>query len=513
MAVRYTLAVCALPPGNGTTDATTGQQRVTGSGRAEVFSQLLTNESGAPITHFKVALLGWMVTKAGVTDCGNDVPVTGYIEYGDNRTNFSGVAINAVDSETGEVELPEAIPAGASFNFALVAVVEPGQYRFTNNGFAGLMTKADTDVLRKERLFCIGDGFMNGADARMVGYTAAQGKCPAIQMAVNNSRPYTYTVDFDRFIALAQRLGITRFVSNWGASGFGFDQTWDNILLDLYKLRDQARAASIKFTQCTMLPVTDLMTVKAVSVQTTPIDNELLIEVADTSLFDVNTMVSIQGAVQAEFNVSSIVHQVVDATHFKVLFPGGATVQQATGSIILQSPGWRSSKLTIPFLPNFSAGSTSSRAKFNSVARSKFDDYVEWADVVERRRDSGYWASQGEDPYQDNVSLITVVDSTVLSKTQFHSTYDAPVDSTGGGVGRLFGITGANKGISRVLINNYAGGLIKTSELPFLPAVGDTFKIMATGASPTADGRHPANGAQNAIIESFRNTLDVWLAR
>jgi hypothetical protein len=510
------LATRILGPGH-----STGGAPLTGDGTQKTYSATFVNESGADIDSMAIVLQGWMLTTTGTAATGNTFAVTGNIEYpiAGTTTDIGTVTVpDGAHIRGGDLTPATTIPAGASFKVNLFSTVPNGQKYIVNLGFAGIVTKKKKSLLRKEAIYAIGDSIMtnNGAAA----YAAAAGRCPCYHMSISGTTAQAYgassSANFARQVALAEALGITRFVSDFGTNDFGASTTLANLQTYLLAMKSRANDAGILFSQTTMLPrVTKLANITASSV--TSSGTVMTVTVPDATKFVVGKSYLIAGSTQTEYNQVVVLKTRNTGNNTLTFnFPGSATTP-ATGTITLTSHKYSNTvEFQVGFSAKFQFNNSCDRALFNAWVRGgAFDDFIEWADACEPSRDSGRWLVGGESAMITDVQPASVVTGSPLTATRFQTNYAAGSGTMANG-GAQF-TSGANLGQYRTASNNTAGDYTSGSAFGNVPTVGNTIDMIPGNCTATDDGTHPrvaqgSKGGQALIDAPTVAKFTEWLA-
>ncbi|GCA50643.1 hypothetical protein KGO5_03090 [Sinorhizobium sp. KGO-5] len=496
-----------------------GSAPSTGDGTAKTYAATFVNESGAAITELSLVFQGWTLRTTGTTDASASYTVTGTIEYpvGTVVADIGSVVVTAGGNVEGDTLIPLAeIPVGGSFRVNFSSTVASGQTYIANLGFAGLRTHKLSSLLKKEALYAVGDSIMTNNNGAV--YNAVNGKCPAYQASITGTTAATYggssAANFVKQVDLAKKLGITRFVSNFGTNDFGASTSKDTLLGYLTAMRSRANAENIKFTQATMLPRTS--DAAAVAVTATSSGNTITATVPDASKYVVGMAYRLTGATQTEYN-GSFVCTAVDtgANTVQLLFAGSAT-PTATGSPVLDA--WKATNTIqwqAPWSSHYDPGPDSQRGQFNAAVRSGayFDDYVEWADPFEPSRDAGRWVIGGENPLIPAPQEITI--SSVITTSRFNSNYNRGSSTIPNGFVQFR--TGANVGVSRTGNGNTNGDITMSSAAPNTMVVGDTLIAIPGTSYCSDDGTHPrvaggSFGGQAVLNKAMGDKITEWLS-
>lgn len=490
-----------------------GAAPLTGDGTQKTYSATFVNESGFAIDAMSVMLQGWTLRTTGTTDTGNTFTVTGNVEYpvGGTTTDIGSIDVLSGENTASADLVPTTIiPAGDSFKVNLFSTVPNGLKYISNLGFAGLRTHNYTSKLRKLALFAIGDSIItnnNGAP-----YTAATGKCPIYQVSISGTTAQTYgassAANFVRQADLAQKLGITHFLSNFGTNDFGAATSLANLQSYLTAMKTLANSKGVKFAQTTMTPRTTA--VAAVAATMTSSGTTITATVPDATKFTVGNPYIIAGAVETEYNGNRRCAS-VDTQNNTVtfVFPGSAT-SPATGSITINQwkatfqPEWMSNGSS-QYLP----GPNSDRGLFNTwVREGGLDDYIEWADAVEPSRDSGRWLVAGESPFLPTPELITV--SSVINTSRFNSNYSRGSSTIPNGF--VAALTGANIGTHRTGNGNTNGDITVNGAWTSAQQIGDQYYAVPGVSYMSDDGLHPrvaAGGKGGQVL--LDNATSNWI--
>jgi hypothetical protein len=484
------------------------------------------NDSGKPISVASIALSGWYFTSSGSAAIGNDVPTTGNIEYpiGGTKTNMlSGgsttlVNPNGSDLITDPVPLPASIPVGASFNVNLSITIAAGLFYNVGLGLSGVLTTTTQSGL-KPALFGVGDSIvLNNGD---LYYTVCSGRCPVIQMSIFGTRANAYAAGggsggFSRLVSLAKRLGISRFVCNWGTNDLGVsNNSAATVESNLQILRGLTNAQGILFSQATIMTQVGLASPIAITLLTSS-GTTMTAVVADATQFAVNNVYVLAGATQTEYNgtfVAQTVNTVANTVTF--IFAGSGT-PTATGSPTLQAWKTTSSRaFQVPISPSFNGGASSVRAQLNALIRTpgNFDSYMEFADFFEKTRNDGFFITSDDAP--DLLAPFTV---NIVSGSNIGHPHTDYVPAAGRGTtnqmsgGLLQFTSGLDIGPCRTTTANTIGVFSMTSNLPNIPAIGDTGIAVAGGSYASSDGLHPINiiggyGGQVILQNAFGSFL------
>lgn len=507
-------AVRALPPGHGS-----GTAIVAGNDTLYEYAANFVNLSGATITSAKICAMGWYMSSSGTAACGNNVAITGYIEYPVGGTQYptSFTITNDATVLSPEIVPGAGIPAGATFKVSLSSTVPTGQNRLTNNGFAGVTTTGKRALLKPVSAAFIGDSIMT-ASSTYVGYSAANGLCPCIQMSIAGTKAQSYAPPstWAKFVDLFQKLGVTHVVSNYATNDFGGSRTLAQVQGDLGYMRDQVRAVGIKFVQTTNTPQSRRITYTLSAGQLTSTGTVASAVVPNSSLFEVGGWITVSGAAQTEYNGTFPVVGIPDATTIQYAFDGSAT-SPATGTIIVGPYHWSSTKLQQnATLAAYAPGGASDRGQLNAWIRGgAFDDYIEWADPLETGRDTGRWRTWKEWSYYFiRPEIAQVVAGSPFVADRFPTTWTGPDNSLQGGFTRM--TTGANAGLGRGGNNNTGPNIIVSPGYPNVPAIGDEIYLGSNCMKGTSDGLHPDSAAGgkcgvNAQIDATVAKLNTWL--
>jgi len=494
----------------------TGTGRSTSTGSAVNSTPNFVNRSGAPITTISLVFSGWWLTTTGTSPCGNDYPVTATIEFPVGTPiatmrlagNATITVPNGTDVVTDQIDISATpIPAGSTFRVSMSTTTPNGQFYITSQlGLTGVLTTAMSNTLRKEMLFTIGDSIITDSNAVIHTVAATANGCPSFQMSISGTRAQSYaasTAAFARQLALAKRLGATRFVCNFGTNDFDSGaRTLAQLQADLNTLRNAALAEGIGWSHATLLPRTFGTTVTASLAVGS--GNTITLTVPNASLFDVGHFYVIAGAVETGYNNNRICISRDLAMNTVTFLSPGVSGSPATGTITITK---RTSRLQTP------VAWEATRVAFNAWVRSGAlgPQFLEWADSVEPNRDAGRWATCLESPLLVSSAPLGTVTS-IITTSRFNSSGTAVVGN-GAAQGVLIWASGPNIGLAG-LVNGSNNGDITLVSTPANPiAVGHTFYIESGTSLSTNDGVHPrigqnGRGGQEMIVQPSA----TWLA-
>lgn len=494
----------------------TGSGRSTSTGTAVNSTPNFVNRSGAPITTISLVFSGWWLTTTGTSPCGNDYPITATIEFPVGTPiatmrlagNATITVPNGTDVVTDQIDISATpIPAGSTFRVSMSTTTPNGQFYITSQlGLTGVLTTAMSNTLRKEMLFTIGDSIITDSNAAIHTVAATANGCPSFQMSIGGTRAQSYaasTAAFARQLALAKRLGATRFVCNFGTNDFDSGaRTLAQLQADLNTLRNAALAEGIGWSHATLLPRTFGTTVTASLAVGS--GNTITLTVPNASLFDVGHFYLIAGAVETGYNNNRICISRDLAMNTVTFLSPGVSGSPATGTITITK---RTSRLQTP------VAWEATRVAFNAWVRSGAlgPQFLEWADSVEPSRDAGRWATCLESPLLVSSAPLGTVTS-IITTSRFNSSGTAVVGN-GAAQGVLIWASGPNIGLAG-LVNGSNNGDITLVSTPASPiAVGHTFYIESGTSLSTNDGVHPrigqnGRGGQEMIVRPSA----TWLA-
>lgn len=491
----------------------------TSTGAAYNFSALtLVNDSGAPMTTASIVLLGFIRNAANSAEvpCGNDFTATGTIEYPVGTTigtftkggSSNMLVVNNQRMDGDDVTLAATIPTGAIFGVRLSTTVPSGQKYIIQCGFAGVRTKAPLNTLSKEGIYVIGDSIntANGGAIR----NACAGLFPCYSQSISGSTTQSFAADFTKRIELAQALGLTRFISNFGTNDFGTNnRSVAQLQGDLTTIRDGVRAVGMKFTQCTITPRTTMSTI-AVS-GATYASGFVTLNVPNASIFEVGRFYEVMGASPSGYNGFMEV-TARDTTLNTITFEHPTLTSPATGTITItavrrpdssNSHTWTNIGLQVP-VAGYEAGGASKKALINDWIRGgNVDGFIDWADRLETSRNSGLWAT-GKEKASLGQEVLGLSVTGLNSANSFKTDYTAANDTASAGY--LVWRTGANIGIGHLIAtqkSNAISGFTLFDTPPNAVAIGDTFDLIPSGYYQSLDGLHPYSavfgGGQKAI--------------
>lgn len=493
----------------------TGTGRSTSTGSAVNSTPNFVNRSGAPITTISLVFSGWWLTTTGTSPCGNDYPVTATIEFPVGTPiatmrlagNATITVPNGTDVVTDQIDISATpIPAGSTFRVSMSTTTPNGQFYITSQlGLTGVLTTAMSNTLRKEMLFTIGDSIITDSNAAIHTVAATANGCPSFQMSIGGTTAQSYAAAgaFARQVALAKRLGATRFVCNFGTNDFGSgSRTLAQLQGDLNTLRNAALAEGIGWSHATMLPRTNALTVTASAAVGS--GNQITLTVPNASLFDVGHFYLVAGAVETGYNGNRICISRDTVLNTVTFISPGVSGSPATGTITITK---RTSRLQTPLAWE------ASRVAFNAWVRGGAlgPQFLEWADSVEPSRDAGRWATCLESPLLVSSAPLGTVTS-IINTSRFNSSGTAVVGNGGSG-GLVIWASGPNIGLA-FAVNGSTGGDITLSSAPANAiAVGHTFYIESGTSLSTNDGVHPrigqnGRGGQEMIVQPAA----TWLA-
>lgn len=500
----------------------TGTALNTSTGAQVTYSNTFINQSGKAITIGSLCLSGWFLTTTGTANCGNNVPTTGTVEYPIgvtlNTMTLSGNSTisvpNGTDVVTDQITLTTPIPPGASFKVNLASTNTSGQMYLTNLGLSGVLTTTSTVGLAREMIFAVGDSIMTNNNGAVT--TACTGRCPSMQLSIGGTTATTYgasnAANFVLQVALATRLGATRFISNFGTNDIAAGVTSPQLIVLLQNMQARANAVIIKFTQTTITPRTNRTIVNASAV--TSSGNTMVVSVPDATQFIVGRAYLIAGANQSEYNTNCTCTAIDTGANTVSLFFIGSATSPATGTITISAPTWSSHELQTPVSAAYASGPSSVRGIFNAAVRlPTFDGYIDWGDACETVRDSGIWSVGGEKTELTPPQFCTV-QTGFTAANRFQLNYTRGSTTTPNGFG-LFE-SGANIGITLSSLGNNGGDYQASSNYPNVPSVGDTFYVYPGTCSPSDDGLHPrvaqgSFGGQMLIVDSTSAWLNTVL--
>ncbi|AXP07701.1 SGNH/GDSL hydrolase family protein [Sinorhizobium phage phiM6] len=486
--VRKMLAHRMYGPGHNA-----GSALPTGDGTQKTYTNSHNNILNIPLETVSVVLQGWTMRTTGTSDTPNPFTVTGQIEYpsGTIVGTLPSMVVNGGQlAISDDINLTTPIPPGATWVIRLFSTVPLNDKYIVNLGWAGLRVHTtDAASLPKIALMAVGDSIMTNNNGAV--YNALNGRCPGYQNSVSGTRASHYGANnaefFQRQCDLASALGLTHIISNFGTNDYGSGDPLATLQANLLNMKTAANARGVKFVQCTMLPrVSRISAVTATSV--TSSGNTMTCVVPDTSLFTVGKPYSISGATQTEYNGSKIcTAKDAGAGTVSFLFQGSATTP-ATGTVTILSWKFTSSpEWTQPFGPEYQPGDSSPRGLLNAWIRAgAFDDYIEWADVVETSRNSNKWLTWGEHANLPDVELITV--SSVTSTTRFNSNYSRGSSTIANGF--VQALTGPNIGLVRNGNGNTNGDITVTAAWTSTQQVGNQYYAVPGVSYISDDGTH-----------------------
>ena len=493
---------------------TTGTGRSTSTGATVTATPNFVNRSGAPITLVNLVFSGWWLTTSGTSPIGNNYPVTATIEFPVGTTiatitssgNSTITVPSGTDIVTDQIDISATpISAGGTFRVSLSTTTPNGQFYTTQNlGLTGVLTTAMSNTLRKEMLFAVGDSIMtdNGAVIPTVANTASG--CPSFQFSIGGTTAQSYAAagSFDRQVALAKRLGATRFISNFGTNDFGSSRTLAQLQGNLNTLRNAALAEGIGWSHTTLLPRTSQTTVTASAAVGS--GNTITLTVPDGTLFDVGQFYTIAGANETGYNGARVCVGV--SSNDVTFISEGVSASPATGTITIVK---RTSLLQTP------VAWEASRVDFNNWVRAGNlgSQFLEWADTCEPSRDAGRWATCLESPLLCRSDLLGTVTQIITTNRRFRST-GPDVVGNGAAGGTVVWASGANTGLaSGVNGSNGANDITLSGDTSNTLTVNDTFYIESGTSLSTSDGTHPrigqnGRGGQQMIL----TPTTTWLA-
>lgn len=488
-----------------------GAAPLTGDGTAKSYTLTTQNDSGAAIQKCSIVLQGWTLRSTGTTDCSANYDVSGTIEYP------VGTVVGTIPATTvtpggnvpsAEITLSSSIPTGGSFKVNLSATPANGATYITNLGFAGLRNHALKSTLKKACLVGYGDSIMTNNGGSL--YNVALGKCGAYLNSIIGTTAQTYATggNFTKQADLAQKLGATHVLTNFGTNDYGAGTTLAVLQGYITTLRDAVRAKGMKYVQMTMTPrVNRAAAVTASSV--TSSGTTMSVAVPDASKFTAGQPVSIAGATQAEYNGKAMCIGVNTSTNIvSVLFAGSAT-SPATGTITIDQWQWSYDRDFMVPQAKYASGAGSDRGLFNAWVRGgAVDDYIDWGDACEPSRDDGYWLVNGQDALLPSPQLITV--SSVTNTSRFNSNYSAGSNTIANGF--VQALTGANAGVFRNGNGNTNGDITVSSAWPNAQQVGDQYWAVPGVSYMSDDGLHPrVAGGTKGGQPHLDNATSAWV--
>lgn len=510
--VRKMLAHRMYGPGHNS-----GAALPTGDGTQKTYTTSHNNILSIPLETVSFVLQGWSMRTTGISDCPNEFTVDAQLEYPSGTVigSVSGLVVPANGLKKGLVEsdgiaLSAPVPPGGTMVIRLFSTVPNAAKYIVNLGWAGLRVHTtDAASLPNVAIMAVGDSIMTNNNGAV--YNALNNRCPGYQNSVTGTRASHYGANnaeaFQRQCDLAQALGLTDIISDFGTNDFGAAATLAELQGWLLAMKTAANARGVRFNQCTMLPrVFERGAVTATSV--TRVGNVMTVALADTSLFVEGMPYSIAGADQADYNGNKICTGVT-ATTVTFLVPG-TPVTPATGTITLSS--WKDTvqaEWQAPFTSKYEPGPASDRGLFNAWVRGgAFDDYLEWADAVEPFRDSGRFMVADESPLLPGLQQITV--SSVISTTRFNSNYSRGSSTITNGFIQVK--TGNNIGVYRAGNGNTNGDITVSSAFPVAQVVNDVYYAMPGVSYMSDDGTHlrVSTGGKGGQIH-LDNATAAWI--
>jgi hypothetical protein len=474
--------------------AETGVITVAADG-AQTYNATYTNLSNRTIDTAAIAFQGWSLTTSGYAVTGNSVDISGTIEYpvGTVIANIPTTTVpSASEAQSVDITIPGGIPANGSFKVNLTSnVLTIGQKYVLRLGIAGVLTKAKKSELNRLALFAVGDSIMTNNGGAV--YNASNTRCPAYQVSIGGTTAATYAAssgaNFVRQIALAQMLGATHIISNFGTNDYGAAASKATLAGYLNTFKSMSNAGGMRFIQATMLPRT--LKIANISVTSaTYAGNVMSVTVPDASLFAVGKSYTFAGATQTEYNGGFILQSKAGNV---LSFPMAVTANTtATGTITATASYFNGTvEFQTPYSPKYAAGAGSDRGLINADIRANLvsDGYMEWADIFETTRDSGRWAIGGELPLLPDMQNCTVQTGSPLSTTRFQTNYSRGNSTISGGLVQF--TSGANIGLKRNGNGNTNGDVTVASAFAAIPTVGDTFQAIPGAAWSSDDGTHP----------------------
>lgn len=491
-----------------------GAAPLTGDGTAKSYAANFVNDSGADMSTLSLVFQGWTLRTTGTTDASASYNVSGTIEF---PVGTTVATINTFTVQPGQnLATPtynpsSPITAGGTFRVSLTATPANGATYISNLGFAGVRNHALASTQRHCAVAGFGDSIMGNNNGSL--FNSASGRCGIYLNSISGTTAATYgassAANFQKQADLAQLLGCTHVMTNFGTNDFGAGTALATLQGYITSMRDLVRTKGMLYTHITMLPRT--LTPTPVSCTLTSSGNTITATVADSSIFTVGKPYSIAGATQTEYNNAKICIGVNTGNNTATFHFQGSGTTPATGTITITS--WKPTAEAGSWQPVFSgfytAGGASSRGQFNAWVRAgNMDAYLEWADVVEPSRDAGRWKIADEDALLPNVQLVTV--SSVISTTRFNSDYSRGTNTVQNGF--LVPLTGGNIGINKTNSTNTNGDITVTSAFGVAQQIGDQYYVTPGVYYMSDDGTHPrvASGGKGAQ-QILDNATAAWL--
>jgi hypothetical protein len=400
-------AVNILGPGHGTGVGTT-----TSNGTAANVGPTFVNRSGAAITDMSVVLSGWFLASAGTTAVGNSYPVTVNVEYpiggATQSLLFGGSAAGTVpnndDVVSDTLTLSTPIPANASFKINVATTTPNGQNYIStafNLGLTGVRTHAMSNTLKKEMIYGVGDSIMTNNGAMPHANCNQTSGCPSFQTSIGGTLGKTYAASggaqFVRQIALAQKLGATRFFSNFGTNDNNAGDTAAQIQTSITTLRNMAAAVGIGWTHATMLVRSGRRTVTCSGVSFA--GSTVTATVPDASLYVVGRIYTMSGASPANgYNATRRCIAVDTVLNTVSLESATPTAPTATGTIQLNNPYLYDDPNFLVLSAGYNGAGSTRGLVNNWIRTSGLVDVCEWSDNCETARDSGFRRSDDDAP-------------------------------------------------------------------------------------------------------------------
>ncbi|QIG66711.1 SGNH hydrolase-type protein [Rhizobium phage RHph_TM16] len=492
-----------------------GAAPLTGDGTAKTMAvNNYVNLSGAPINVASVVFQGWTLRTTGTTDASASYTVTGGIEYpvGTQIGTYSVTVNPGQNNFSTDVTLSTPIPAGATFRVTGSATPANAATYIANLGFAGLRTYQKSTLLKKLALAAFGDSIFTNNNGAIIN--AASSRCPAYLASITGTTAATYgassAANFAKQADLANVLGCTHVVTNFGTNDFGASTVLATLQGYLTSMRDMVRGLGMKFVQATMLVRTKSTSTAVTMTSVGASSNIITATVPDASKFKVGAAYIIAGATETEYNGTKVcVARNTGSNTVSFQFTQGANAV-ATGTITVTP--WKVT-MDIGFQEVYSsfyaAGGSSPRGLFNAWVRGgAFDDYIETADPFEPSRDAGRWKVGGEDASLPDYQLATV--TSLVSTSRFVSNYSRGNATIPNGV--VQPASGANVGQLKGGSNNTGGDITAVSAFTSAFTVGDTVHCVPGVSYCSDDGTHPrvAGGAFGAQ-PLLDNAIAAWI--
>ena len=516
--------------GHGQTTSTS-----TSTGAASTTTMTLTNESGAPISVASFAYIGWALQANGTATPGNDQPISNaVIEYPSGtvvgtmtlggQSNFS-VPNNVEWLPTDKVTLSTPIPVGATYVIRSTCTIPNGQKRLHQGGFVGVLTTAMSNVLKKVRIFAIGDSIMT-QDARGAVLLAGAGKCPVLQISIGGTKASSYVgAANDKLAKLAKDAGCTHSISNMGTNDLGASQSEVTTAAALIDEKRAFEAQGLSHWWATTLAQQYFAPLAVISAV---VDNAaepvltVTVSEATAARMEAEMAYTIAGDTSSPTNLNGSWWMTKSGPTTWVA-PARTDRAGLIGvGTLTMSPSGGAYSSTVALVPSgigmaTPTPGTSIRASINARGRAgEFGQVVEWADYFETARNSGINVTRQDQPnlyHADNAKYL--VASGISSATRF--SFSPSTFSNRAQGGSVIFLTGAQRGRAAGASGSGTNDVSIYSGLTAAPAIGDQFVIIA-GSGPWAnDGVHPSltanpGGAQTRLIDINKAWIDGLLS-